>query len=71
MGYATFTILFAALDIGFVIVRITGLIVLSGTPGLATTLVLISMLPSVILPLLTYAAKLAKRRRRAPDGEAV
>ena len=71
MGYATFAILFAALDIGFVVVRVTGLVALSGTPGLATTLVLVSFLPSVIPPLLTYSAKLTKRRRRAPDGEEV
>lgn len=69
MGYATFAILFAVLDIGFVIVRIAGLVALSGTPGLATSLVLVSMLPSVILPLLTYPAKFLKRRKRESGGE--
>ena len=68
MGCITFAILFAVPDIGFIIVRVTGLVALSGTPGLATTLVLISMLPPVILPLLACAAKLMKRGRRASDG---
>ena len=63
----SFAILFAVLDIGFIIVRVAGLAALSGTPGLATTLVLVSMLPPVILPLLTCMAKLVKRRKRASD----
>ena len=71
MGYATFAILFAVLDIGFVVIRVTELVALSGTPGLAAGLVIISFLPSVILPLLIYTAKLAKGRRHVPDGEEV
>ena len=69
MGYATFAILVAVLDVGFVVVRIAGLVALSGTPGLAASLVLISMSPSAALSLLTYAGKLARRRERAPDEE--
>ena len=69
MGYATFAILVAVLDVGFVVVRIIGLVALSGTPGFAASLVLISMSPSVILPLLTHAGKLAKWRERMPDEE--
>ena len=62
IGYATFAILFAVLDIGFVIVRVAGLVALSGSPALATTLVLVSMSPSVILPMLTYLARLLRQR---------
>ena len=69
MGYATFAILVAVLDVGFVVVRIVGLVALSGTPGLATSLVLINMSPSVVLLLLTYAGKLAKGRERVPDEQ--
>lgn len=50
------------LDIGFVIVRVAGLVALSGSPALATTLVLVSMSPSVILPMLTYLARLLRQR---------
>ena len=64
----TFAILFAVLDIGFVVVRVTGLVALSGSRGLATTLVIVSMLPPVILPLLARAAKLVKRRKPASGG---
>ena len=69
MGYATFALLFGFLDIGFVVVRVAGLIALSGSSGVAASLVLISMSPSVVLPLLTYARKLAGQRGNAPDGE--
>ncbi|KAF8427573.1 hypothetical protein L210DRAFT_3138585 [Boletus edulis BED1] len=74
IGYGTFAILFAilfaVLDIGFVIVRVAGLAALSGSPGLAVGLALISMSPSAILPLLTYPARLVRRRERAPTGDA-
>ena len=69
MGYMAFATLFAVLDIGFVLVRVTGLVALSGTPGLATTLVLVSMLSPVILPLLACAAKLVKRRKHTSGGD--
>ena len=69
MGYVTFAILFAVLDIGFVVVRVTGLAALSGSAGLATSLILISMLFSIILPLLARAAKLVKRRKRMSGGD--
>lgn len=69
MGYATFAILFAMLDIGFVIVRVAGLVALSGSPALAVGLVVISMSPSVILPMLTYLARLLKQRKRESGGE--
>jgi len=69
MGYATFAILVAVPDVGFIVVRIAGFAAMSGTPGLAVSLVLISMVPSVVLPLFAHAGKLVKRRRRASDGE--
>ena len=69
MGYPTFAILFAVLDIGFVIVRVAGLIVLSGSPALSTSLVVVSMSPSLILPMLTYPARLLKRKKRESSGE--
>ncbi|KAI9464644.1 hypothetical protein HD554DRAFT_2120575 [Boletus coccyginus] len=64
IGYATFAILFAVLDIGFVVVRVVAFVALSGSPGSAVGLALVSMSPSVILPMLTYPARLLKRRRR-------
>ncbi|KAG8214825.1 hypothetical protein J3R82DRAFT_9974 [Butyriboletus roseoflavus] len=69
MGYATFAILFGMLDLGFIIVRVAGLIILYGSPALATSLVLVSMSPSIILPMLTYPARLLKRKKRESDGE--
>jgi len=69
IGYATFAILFAMLDIGFVVVRVVAFVALSGSPGSAVGLALVSMSPSVILPMLTYPARLLKRRRRDSDGE--
>ena len=69
IGYATFAILFAVLDIGCVIVRVAGLIALSGSPALAASLVLVSMSASITLPLLTYPARLLKRRKRESGGE--
>jgi L-cystine uptake protein TcyP (sodium:dicarboxylate symporter family) len=69
VGYATFAILFAVLDIGYVIVRVAGLIALSGSPALATILVLVSMSASVTLPLLAYPARLLNRRKRESGGE--
>ena len=69
IGYATFAILFAVLDIGCVIVRVAGLIALSGSPALATSLVLVSMSASITLPLLTYPARLLKRKKRESGGE--
>ncbi|KAG6372785.1 hypothetical protein JVT61DRAFT_7185 [Boletus reticuloceps] len=70
IGYGTFAILFAVLDIGFVIVRVAGFVALSGSPGLAAGLVLVSMSPSAILPMLTYPARLVRRREREPTGDA-
>ena len=69
MGYATFSILFAVLDIGFIIVRVTGLVVLSGSPAVAMSLVVISISPSVILPMLTYPARLLRRKKHRSGGE--
>ena len=69
IGYATFAILFAVLDIGCVIVRVVGLIALSGSPALAASLVVVSMSASVIPPLLAYPARLLKRRKRNSSGE--
>ena len=69
MGYATFAVLFGVLDAGFLIVRVAGLVVLSGSPALATILVIISMSPSVIFPVLTYPARLLKRKKRESGGE--
>lgn len=66
IGYATFALLFAVLDVGFVIVRVAALVALSGSSALATSLVLISMSPSV-LPVLTYPASLFKRRKCGSD----
>lgn len=68
MGYATFAILFAILDIGFIVVRITGFVALSGSPALAMSLVLISMSPSVIFPFLAYPAKLLRMRSHKSSG---
>ena len=65
----TFAVLFAVLDIGFVIVRIAGLVALSGSPALAAGLVLVGMSPSSILPMLVCLAKLLKRRKRESGGE--
>ena len=65
----TFAILFAVLDIGFVIVRITGLVALSGSPALAMGLVLVGMSPSSILPMLICLVRLLKRRKRESSGE--
>ncbi|KAH0832324.1 hypothetical protein J3R83DRAFT_13337 [Lanmaoa asiatica] len=70
VGYAPFAILFAVLDIGIVIVRVSGLVALSGSPALATSLVLVSMSPSVILPMLTYPTRLLRQRKRKSGGEA-
>ncbi|KAG8214803.1 hypothetical protein J3R82DRAFT_9947 [Butyriboletus roseoflavus] len=69
IGYATFAIFFAVLDIGFVIVRVAGLGALYGSLALATSLVLVSMSPSTILPMLTYPARLIRQRKRVPSGE--
>ena len=69
IGYATFAILFAVLDIGFVIVRVAGLVALSGSPVLAAGLVLSSISPSVVFPMFTYPARLLKRREREPTGD--
>ena len=69
MGYATFAILYAMLDIGTGIVRISALVALSGSPALTANLALISMSPSIILPLLCYPARLFKRRKRQSTGE--
>lgn len=69
MGYATFSILFSVLDIGVVIVRIVGLVALSGSPGLAMGLILVSLWPSVILPLLAYLVESLKRRKRESGGD--
>ena len=57
------------LDIGFVIVRVAGLVALSGSPALATSLVLISMSPSVILPMFAYPARLLRQKKREPSEE--
>ncbi|KAF8551882.1 hypothetical protein OG21DRAFT_1486644 [Imleria badia] len=70
IGYATFAILFAVLDIGFVIVRVAAFVALSGSSALATSLVLISMSPSVILPVFTYLARHLKRRKSESGAEA-
>ena len=69
IGYATFAILFTVLDIGFVIVRVAGLVALSGSPVLAAGLVLFSMSPSVVSPMFIYPARLLKRREREPAGD--
>ena len=69
MGYATFSILFGVLDIGFVIVRVVGLTVCSGSLALATSLVVISMSPSFILQMAAYRAILLKRKKRESGGE--
>ena len=66
MGYATFSILFAVLDIGFVIVRVVGLTVCSGSLALV---VVISMSPSFILQMAAYRARLLKRKKRESGGE--
>ena len=64
-----FSILFAVLDIGCVIVRVAGLVALSGSTVLATSLVFVGMSASVTFPLLTYPARLLKRKKRDPGGE--
>jgi hypothetical protein len=69
IGYAAFAILFAVLDIGCVIVRVAGLIALSGSPALAASLVLVSMSASLISPLLAYPVRLLKWRKREYSGE--
>ncbi|KAN0087805.1 hypothetical protein V8E55_006426 [Tylopilus felleus] len=71
IGYATLAILFAMLDIGTVIVRVSALVALSGSPALTANLALISMSPSILLPLLCYPARLFKRRKRQSTGEVV
>lgn len=68
MGCATFALLFAMLDIGVVTVRVVGLVALSGSAGLASSLILVSMSAPMILPLLSKTAKLVKRRRRKSGG---
>ena len=50
-------------DIGCVIVRVAGLVALSGSPTLAMSPVLVSMSATVTLPLLTYPARLLKRKK--------
>ncbi|KAI9462963.1 hypothetical protein HD554DRAFT_2330317 [Boletus coccyginus] len=69
IGYATFAILFAVLDIGFVIVRVAALVALSGSPAIAASLVLVSMSPSIMIPMLTYIARLLKGKEHEPSGE--
>ena len=64
MGYATFAVLFSVLDVGFLLVRVAGLVALSRSPALAMTLVVVSISPSVIFPVLTYPARLFKRKKR-------
>ncbi|KAG6375952.1 hypothetical protein JVT61DRAFT_2829 [Boletus reticuloceps] len=64
IDYATFAILFAILDIGFVIVRVAGFVALSGSPALAVGLVFVSMSPFAILPVLTYPARFLRRRKQ-------
>ncbi|KAH0832243.1 hypothetical protein J3R83DRAFT_13217 [Lanmaoa asiatica] len=71
IGCGTLAFLFAVLDIGIGIVRVAGFVALSGSPTLATSLVLVSMSPSVILPMFTYLARLLRRRKRESDGEVV
>jgi len=68
MGYATFAILFAVLDIGFIVVRIATLVALSGTFALATGVILVSLFPSTILPLLICAVKTVKWQRKPATG---
>ncbi|KAF9231082.1 hypothetical protein BU15DRAFT_82854 [Melanogaster broomeanus] len=79
MGYATFAIVIAIPDVGILIVRIVGIVAASGSPWLAFCLILFSVAPSIILPLLIHLTyKHAQQRLDAipvaldPDmGEAV
>lgn len=57
------------LDIGFVIVRVAALVALSGSPAIAASLILISMSPSVTIPMLTYIVGLLKRKEHESSGE--
>lgn len=59
MGHVTFAVLFTLLDLGVIIVRISGIFALSDTPALAVGLVFITMLP-LIFPLLEYPINILK-----------
>ncbi|KAF8133386.1 hypothetical protein EV363DRAFT_1162391 [Boletus edulis] len=69
IGYGTFAILFAilfaVLDIGFVIVRVAGLAALSGSPGLAH--VTVGYTPIAYLPCETCQAKGTRAHWRCRD----
>ena len=66
MGHVTFTILFATLDIGAVIVRVAGIFALSEMPALAMALVFISMAPSILSLFVYLITTLMSGRGRTP-----
>ncbi|KAF9230217.1 hypothetical protein BU15DRAFT_83906 [Melanogaster broomeanus] len=69
MGYATFAILIATLDLGIVVIRVAGIFTMSGSPGLAMCLILFSAVPSIVLPLLLHLTKIFWPRNRQPTAE--
>ncbi|KAF9225670.1 hypothetical protein BS17DRAFT_777486 [Gyrodon lividus] len=56
MGYATFALLIAMLDLGIVVIRVAGIFTVSPSPGLATCLIFLSAAPPITLPLLIHLA---------------
>ncbi|KAF9234711.1 hypothetical protein BU15DRAFT_65493 [Melanogaster broomeanus] len=69
MGYATFAILIATLDLAVVIIRVAGIVAASGSSWLAMCLILICVAPSSIVPLLIHFLKRFRPRTRQPTAE--
>ncbi|KAF9234710.1 hypothetical protein BU15DRAFT_65492 [Melanogaster broomeanus] len=69
MGYATFAIVIAIPDVGILIVRVVGIVAASGSPWLAFCLILFSVAPSIILPLLIHLVRSFRIRIRQPTVE--
>ncbi|KAF9232120.1 hypothetical protein BU15DRAFT_67745 [Melanogaster broomeanus] len=66
MGYATFAIVIAIPDVGIIIIRVVGIIVVSGPPWLAFCLIFFSAAPTIILPLLIHLVKTFRIRIHQP-----
>ncbi|KAF9231083.1 hypothetical protein BU15DRAFT_82855 [Melanogaster broomeanus] len=69
MGYATFAVVIAIPDICIIIIRVTGIIAVSGSPWLAFCLIFFSAALTIILPLLIHLVKRISIRVRQPTVE--
>ncbi|KAF9234707.1 hypothetical protein BU15DRAFT_65490 [Melanogaster broomeanus] len=69
MGYATFAVVIAIPDICIIIIRVTGIITVSGSPWLAFCLIFFSAALTIILPLLIHLVKTINIRISQPTVE--